>query len=288
MTTIVCVHGRRQHGKNPAELRKQWVAGLNLGLAAARRPRVDPAAVRFPFYGNHLEAAKNEAIRSGDRIDLLAAALPDQNIDPLMPEEVARVETDLLQSLGEQIGIVDYRYDGWDEAILLIPGARRILKAIADHTGVDQEVIESFLTDVAVYFTRARNEVLKLVREEVPDAPERLVIIAHSLGSLVAHDLLQDRSIADRTDLLVTAGSPLGLQGCHRNLLAGGPIHPAIDAWVTAYDPQDIVTLGHPLAPLYGEPLDDLQVDNPFLKAHSIEKYLSHAQVAAHIGDALA
>jgi hypothetical protein len=112
MTTILCIHGRRQHGKDPDELRSNWAAGLNLGLAMARRPSVDPAAILFPYYGNQLEAAKNAAVKSGERIELLAGIPPEERIDPLMPDDVAKVESDLLRSLAEQCGATEYQFAG--------------------------------------------------------------------------------------------------------------------------------------------------------------------------------
>jgi hypothetical protein len=81
--------------------------------------------------------------------------------------------------------------------------------------------------------------------------------------------------------------SPLGLQACYKNLLAGGPVHPKVKAWASTFDPDDFVALGHPIAPIYGQPLEDLRVDNPPNKAHSIEYYLSHDRVAGRIADAL-
>lgn len=288
MTTLVCIHGRGQHGNNPNELRRRWMAGLNFGLTMAGRKTVDAEKVVFPFYGDLLEKKKNEAVRTGANIQLaFDDAVGEMRLDPLMPQPIAELESDLLKSMGEQAGVELLQFDGFADALLRIPAARRILQFLADKTNIDQEVIESFLTDVAVYFRTAREDVLNLVRAELPNNGEPLVIIGHSLGSLVAHDLLQEPSISSRTDLLVTAGSPLGLQACYRNLLAGGPRHPAVPKWSTAYDVDDVVALGHPLQPLYGVPLDDLTVDNPPQKAHSIESYLSHPPVAAGIADVL-
>jgi hypothetical protein len=266
MTTLVCIHGRGQFGKDPAELKRKWAAGLNFGLTAAGRKTVNPDKLVLPFYGDLLEAKKIQAVQSGASIDLeSASAVRDQHISPLMPEKVAQVESDLLK----------------------IPGARRLLQLIADRTDVDQELIQAYLTDVAVYYRFARNEVLELIRAELPGGDEPIVLLGHSLGSVVAHDLLQDAALRDRTMLFFTAGSPLGLQACYKNLLAGGPVHPKVKAWASTFDADDFVALGHPIAPIYGQPLEDLRVDNPPNKAHSIEQYLSHDRVAGRIADAL-
>ncbi len=290
MTTLVFVHGRRQHGRDPLVLRDNWTKGLNRGLRAAGMPTVDPGDVRFPFYGDVLFAAAERAGKSGADIDLEGpGGVRDVWIHPAMPNEVVELESDLLRSLGEQAGIREIDREGWQERILRLPKARAILKWVADRTVVDQEVIESFLTDVAVYLKVAREEVLDVVRDEIAtiDPAERLVIVGHSLGSVVVRDLLEDTTIRDRVPLLVTAGSPLGLQAVYRNLLAGRAKHPGVPAWLTVWDGDDFVALGHPLHPLYGSPLDDVQVDNPDDQAHSISEYLSNEEVAAAIGAAL-
>jgi hypothetical protein len=288
MTALVCIHGRGQYGKNPDDLRRKWAAGLNFGLTAAGRRTVNPDKLLFPFFGDLLEAKKLQAQQTGADLDLESAgAIRDQRIDPLMPEKVSELESDLLRSMAEQAGVDEIQPEGWEERILKIPGARRIIQIIADRTDVEQEVIEAFLTDVAVYLKFARDDVLGIVRAKVPGGDEPLVILAHSLGSVVARDLLDDPAIRDRTVLLVTVGSPLGLQACYRNLLAGGPVHPKVPAWLTVFDPDDFVALGHPLGRLYGDPLDDLRVDNPANKAHAIEHYLGHQAVATRIEEAL-
>ena len=288
MTTLVCIHGRGQFGKNPDELRRKWAAGLNFGLTASARPTVNPDRLVFPFYGDLLEAKKLQAQRTGADLDLeSAAAIRDQHISPLMPKPVAEVESDLLRSMADEAGVADLQQEGFEERILKIPGARRLLEVLADHTGVEQEVIEAFLTDIAVYYKFARNEVLDLVRSELAAGNEPIVLLAHSLGTVVARDLLEDAAVRDRTVLFLTVGSPLGLQACYKNLLVHGPVHPKVHAWTSAWDPDDIVALGHPLERLYGQPLEDVRVDNPANKAHAIEHYLGHQRVATRIGDAL-
>jgi hypothetical protein len=288
MTKLLCIHGRGQFGKNPDDLRRKWAAGLNFGLTAAGRKTVTAESLVFPFYGDLLESKKIQAQQTGANLDLESAgAIRDQHISPLMPEPVAKVESDMLKSMADQAGVEDIQQEGREELILKIPGARRIIQLLADRTDIDQEVIEGFLTDVAVYYKFARKEVLDLVRKAVPPGDEPIVLLSHSLGTVVARDLLEEAAVRDRTVLFLTAGSPLGLQACYKNLLAGGPVHPKVHAWTSAYDPDDFVALGHPLEPLYGQPLEDVRVDNPANKAHAIEHYLGHDKVAGRIADAL-
>ncbi|GIF73386.1 hypothetical protein [Asanoa siamensis] len=285
MTRILCVHGRDQHGKDPVRLRDSWAAGLNFGLTAAGRKPIDPDRIAFPFYGDVLERSRLRAVQAGTSLVIESIdALP---VDPLMPAEIAEVESDLLGSMAAEIDGTEGTDEQVEEGILRIPGARRLLRLIADRTRVDQTIIESFLPDVAVYFKVARQEVLDVVRASLPPGDEPLVILGHSLGGLVVHDLLRDAAVRARTRLLVTLGSPLGLDACFRNLLAGGAAHPGVPDWLAVYDRDDFVALGHPLLGRYGPELVDLQVDNPAGKAHSITHYLGHEPVATRIADAV-
>jgi hypothetical protein len=283
MGTLVLIHGRRQHGREPAELRREWVAGLNAGLTKARLETVRPEEAVLPYYGDLLQRKTLEALEWGTDIDL-EALLP---IDPHMPEEIQRLESDLLRSMAERAAPGAPDEEGWEDAILWVPGARRLIALVAAATGVDHELVEGWLTDVAVYLLFARDAVLDTVRAAIDATEGEVVIVAHSLGSLVAMDLLDEPEVRDRTTLLVTAGSPLGLGAVQRHLRTPGALHPGVE-WITAWDPDDFGALGHPLTPCFGEPLEDLRVDNPSAEVHSIERYLGHEPVAKRIGARLA
>ncbi len=282
MSTLILIHGRRQHGRQPAELRREWIAGLNAGLTKARLETVRPEEAVVPYYGDLLQRKTLEALEWGTDIDL-EVLLP---IDPHMPEEIQRLESDLLRSMAELAAPGAQEEDRGD-AILWVPGARRLIKLIADATRVDHELVEGFLTDVAVYLLFARDAVLDAVGDAIDRTEGEVVIVAHSLGSLVALDLLDEAAIRERTALLVTAGSPLGLDAVYRNLRTPGALHPGVE-WISAWDPDDFGALGHPLTPLYGGPLEDVRVDNPADEVHSIERYLGHEPVARRIGARLA
>lgn len=263
---LVYLHGRNQQGKDWRLLRTRWTAALNNGLAENKRPLVDDNEVVFPFYGDVLYQEKAKAIKDHldiglERVPLLEMA----QMDPLVPEKVAQTESAILYSMAQEAALPETQEEGPWESVLQLPFARRIAQALADHTRVDQEIIESFLQDVAVYLEVARKPVLNLVRDSLPSDGE-LVILAHSLGGAVARDLLADDAIRSRTRALVTLGAPLGLEGVYRNLEPPGTKHPGVSAWLTVWDPLDFVALGHPIKKLYGEPLTEEQVRNPFGK----------------------
>jgi hypothetical protein len=281
-TTMVFVHGRGQQGKDPAALCRDWQAGLAAGLVQAGLPALAGIPVAFPFYGDELFRLTAELARSGDQIELEAmpGAVP---FHPLVTTDVGEMERRLVADMAESAGavpVVDESLLGGLQDVLSWPGAHDALDWLSQHSRIDREVIAAYLRDVAVYLTRARDQILGIVRAAVPaDGP--VVFVSHSLGTVVTRDLLDDDDIRGRTRLWVTAGAPLGLPTIQKNLRTPGPHNPGVP-WVTAYDPSDIVALGHPLHRIWGDPLTDVQVVNGD-QPHSIGRYLGHADVARPI-----
>ena len=292
MRTLVFIHGRGQQGRNAADLARQWCSGLNAGLTLASMAPVDPAAVVVPFYGDLLHAKALEVARNRVDIDLESVRRRPARVslDPTMPVEVARIETEILQSMAQAAGLEtdDIERESLRDNILRIPGASQIASFLADVTDGEQEIIERFLRDVAVYLEYARDDVQRLVRLAVRKTRGELVIVGHSLGGVVARELMEDASIRRRTKALVTTGSPLGIQGVYNNLATPGTQHPGVPEWLTVWDAGDFVALGHPIKGLYGDPIEEIRVRNPSGHTHDIEHYLRHQKVATWIGSRLA
>ena len=282
--TLVFLHGRGQEFRDPGALSRDWLGALNAGLTrSGAQPLTDPA-LTFPFYANELYRITTELTRSGAQIRLESLTEDADRPGPLhpeMPDDVSDVERELISQLSARTGMT--RNEGLD-ALLGWGPARRALRWLADHTRVDQQIIGGFLKDVAVYLTHARNGVLDIVRAAVPDTGD-LVLVSHSLGTVVARDLLDDPDVRSRTRLWVTAGSPLALEAVQRNLRTPGRTNPGVP-WVSAYDVNDVVALGHPFRPIWGDPLTDVQVENAD-QPHSISRYLAHPEVADPIGRAV-
>ena len=281
--TLVFVHGRGQEAKDPAALERKWRAGLAAGLVKAQAPSVDSTPSVFTYYGDLLYRITAELAQRGERVDL--EALPANEPGPLhpyLPSDTGEVERELLADMAAATGAVE---EESLDRVLSWGATRRALTWVARHTRLDQEIIKAEVQDVAVYLTRARDQVLALIRRVIP-AEVPIVLVTHSLGTVVARDLLDDPELRQRTRLWVTAGSPLGLEAVQRNLLSKGTQNPGVP-WLTCYDVNDVVALGHPLHPTWRDPLRDVEIDNGD-SPHSIERYLGHPEVAAPIGAAIA
>lgn len=131
----------------------------------------------------------------------------------------------------------------------------------------------------------ARNRVLQHVLDELP-AEGELVVLAHSLGSVVAVDLLSHLPESLFVSRLVTLGSPLALPGLWPGTKALQDRFPyqRIGSWVNVLDGRDPVTGGRHVSQVLPQALD---VPVRVAGRHAVSAYSSHPVVAALVGDAL-
>jgi hypothetical protein len=175
---------------------------------------------------------------------------------------------------------------------------RSALQYVARKTGATELVIERFLTDVGYYLDvpAIRKVVLDIVAGDVRKAADQhgsVVIVAHSLGTIVGYDVFD--ALAGEVDvrMLVTCGSPLGFPVVRDALLPSGAAHAAPASrggpvpWLNAYDVRDFVCLVHPLRDHYRKAPRDERTFNAS-DPHSISDYLGDPDVARPIGRALA
>lgn len=319
MTALLLVHGRGEDmppdqdrsaeevARYVATRQDAWTAGLARGAARAGLGPAPTDAVYFPFYAHVL----------ADRVALLEAEGTD--IPPLtvtagdVHDLAARLLVDTAQhaglrdpARGTPTGPVEAQAE-WSDALRL-ESVRAALAFLATRTGLATWVVERFFRDVAFYLadasTRAavQEVVAASVADAVRDGHHDVVVVAHSLGSIVGFDACHGLPSDVTVRLLVTTGSPLGLPVVRRHLLgpeAGsdrrpvpGAVRPWDDAppgWVNAFDERDVIAVVHPLAPLFigGERLiRDVLTDNPDAP-HAIEDYLADPDVAGPVVRAL-
>jgi pimeloyl-ACP methyl ester carboxylesterase len=170
--------------------------------------------------------------------------------------------------------------EGLDDAV------HQGLSWLAATTSLDRLLIAAFFGDVAAYLDdrEVRETVLDCVLQTMPRTGQ-VVLVSHSLGTVVAMDLLTRLDPEADVGLLVTAGSPLGLDSVNRRLLTGGPERPGrVAHWLNAWCPKDPVAIGCPLSDDWRGELTETPVANPADRVHDIEEYLAHPEIAHAIG----
>lgn len=285
-TQLVYLHGRSQQGKNPRLLRAAWTAGLNRGLAEGERPPIDAAHAWFPFYGDAfadaLDAGERSAPIDGE-VEVAEALAPRdasarQLYETMIAEAAERAGMPADLAAGEPAA---------DENLLsrIVGGLQGQLSWLASRSGLDDLVIAAAFRDVAAYLDR--DAIRKLVLDSVLDAVPRsgrIVLVSHSLGTVVAMDLLTRLPDDVEVVRLVTAGSPLGMDSVFTRLLSGGPRHPErVGAWLNAWCAPDAVAIGCPLRDDWGSGVREVVTNNHKDRAHDIAEYLADPRVARFV-----
>ncbi|MDI2132079.1 trypsin-like serine peptidase [Yinghuangia seranimata] len=286
---LVFLHGRSQEGHAPEDLRRSWVNGLNAGFARLGFPPIDAADVFFPYYGDRLAGALRPQEALPTSFDAVARD-PEAAAAPVSASARSLYQR-LLRQAAAEAGMPEGDDVAADEGFGLgnvVKLTRKPLDWLARHSGMDRLVIAAAFRDVALYLDdgRVRDQVLGCVRETVPSSGG-IVLVAHSLGTVVAMDLLAGGVGPDVT-ALVTVGAPLGMDTVYDRLLTHGPHCPArVAMWFNGWAPADGVAIGCPLRGTWSGLTGESSVDNPRDRAHDIDEYLSNPAVAGVIGTQL-
>ncbi len=239
----------------------------------------------MPFYGDRLDELLKQLADTPPG-EFLARGVADHD------QEFLQFEADTLEEIRSREHIRDDRIslemndpEVGERGALNWRWSRGIIKALDRIPGLDGRMIGSFTEDVWSYLTRRaiRTEINGFLERELQRGG-RTIVIAHSLGSVVAYDVLRDQGNLD-IPLFLTVGSPLGIEAVRRRV---GPLkHPSsVRRWFNARDERDVVAL-YPLAgghfPINPTPIDHSAVWNRSDNSHGIVGYLNDSLVAAEV-----
>ncbi|TDM06555.1 MAG: hypothetical protein C4K60_18705 [Ideonella sp. MAG2] len=130
------------------------------------------------------------------------------------------------------------------------------------------------------------------------DIAEKVVIVSHSMGTMIAYDVLRNVADCPQVDTLFTLGSPLGVtevQDELRAIDAKDVDFPAAKLlhWVNVFDPMDPICGADPCfandyTPVDGRKVEDLEESNWGNWRHTITHYLAGVRfrgaLAQHLG----
>jgi len=172
-----------------------------------------------------------------------------------------------------------------------------------------KRLMARFVRDASLYFNnetfspragaafRVRDELRRRFMDRLRDAQGNrpLVVLSHSMGTIIAYDCLMHEPDCPAIDGLMTAGSPLGLDEVQDFFPAwsrrnGFPSSKLKGRWVNVYDPLDPVA---GLDPLFANDfqrdgaavVEDIREDNWGTWRHSISKYLQGRLLRRHLAE---
>ncbi len=250
MATIVGVHGAFHQLWGPHEVAARWVPAIRDGLWHAGAT-IDPDDVAMAFYG-----------------DLFRSNVAD-----------GRPSDDDLLHIAQDAGLTDVI-----EAVAGPDGLEVIAKAVGKQT------LRQLINQLGRYFTDDELRAVARGRVEAVVTPEHGVIIAHSMGTVVAYEALCEHP-EWTVETLLTIGSPLGGDWVFDHLRPPvadevGVWPGSIDRWVNVASVGDQACAEPKLARWFGDRVIDLGVDNGH-RAHDPEPYLNARTTGRALASAL-
>ncbi|PWW04248.1 hypothetical protein DFR52_101942 [Hoeflea marina] len=297
---LLYIHGRAQQGRSAEEISREWTSALNQGL---RLQTYNEVWVKpdVPYYGDHLFALTNnpeELMRSEDTI--LRGPMADDYASFITEAvmEIVQTRTGLDVSADPDLALRGNLGDNRESDTLeemLKRGAQNWPWVVATTRLIDQRLpivseasIRLFLRDVYIYIADpdVQSQVDQRVEAEITKEPT--VVIAHSLGTVIAYNILRRRK--RNITALFTLGSPLGIRAIANRLKRPFNRPRVLGAWSNFYDPNDIVSLNPLQSTAFAKfrtPIVDSPIINSSSNRHHISQYLSHPAVSAGVRSAL-
>ncbi|GAA4954397.1 hypothetical protein [Actinoplanes utahensis] len=283
MATIVYVHGNGN--KIPsAPLKRQWdqaLFGRDMGTASrmAYWAPVSHARALPPFAADEVEQLPETTPETTDPPETFVAGVM-REVDSAGPQTTTEHLESWLRDL-------TYTADALIEGENTAPPVTSPFEALplprALRRAAFREMVKRTFKDVYAYFFGGRGDAMRqVVREALSGAGGPVVVIGHSLGSIIAYDVLREQGLRDRdVPLLVTAGSPLGVTEVQDLVARPLQVPSPVRSWRNVSDFRDLVALDHTIRPEFS-PADrcaDFSVTNTSWNHHGIGEYLSSTAV---------
>lgn len=206
---ILFIHGRNQHNQLPYVLKFNWLESLKDSFANSSIEFPNDIYIHMPFFGYRLEYLARRhgpplfeddnyknIISSNNFMDFWISSLTDLSI----------IDNQHNKTIGSSFE------DKGDKGITSNPSFINIISKIDKTIPVATKLsIFYFLRDAYLYIYHAgiKAEIDNIVKGDILKSPS--IIIAHSLGSIVAYNILRNIDNEIEIPLLITIGSPLGI-----------------------------------------------------------------------------
>jgi hypothetical protein len=253
------------HGASGPQDEATWLGPLNLRLAQMGHSRFDPGRDRItsPSYLSELLLARPGAEPAGTWTK-----------GSRREHERSRLRYVQRQDELSRVG------RAWERS-----GAGPVVSWLPDDLADD-----GWVTRIGIRFVKparryqrdraSRWAAQRAVLAQLPRSGS-IILIAHSLGSVIAVDLLKKLPPDLTVDLLLTLGSPLAIKRLGDPGFETEFPHDRVGSWLNLYDPGDIVTVGCGVARRFPAACD-IAVDTG--QSHNAAAYLSNPAAAAVIG----
>ena len=252
------------HGVGTGDLDGAWLTRLTTSLAGLGYPELDPARVIAPKYAHALRGADD-----GD-------PLPGLTIKQPLRESARQNRREFER----RTGAIEFRLGRHDGGTTL-PGGNAVINAAIGRKPFVQA--RNYMQNAQM-----RAQVLNRVLKALPESGQ-LVIVGHSLGSVIAADLVRRLPIGLHVAGMVTIGSPLANGNFNVDKLRDTLKEPPTNLgwWVNFWNELDPVAAHRGVSSAFPWMIDFRVRTKPSIHVHDAVEYLADTSVAAAIGFAL-
>lgn len=283
---LIYIHGIHQDGKNPLALEREWTEHLRKGCSAiGGQFNSTDFEIIMPYYGDILASLSKGNSRGSGALDNTSIDLEEFTNEtfPLMEAHILRAE----ELYKEIPSTKNTRGKGPHKKVV-----KKIVRTLEYASPLKGRLALKFLKQAHAYISipAIRSTIDNVVR---PHLTGKTIIIAHSLGTVVAYNLLSELARTDSTDievpLFVTMGSPLSLRVIQKHIGSEPTPLKMVKNWINVTDEEDFIALGNVLlGDYFGMPIDNYSdVDNGYDDPHSLTGYISSRTVCEKFLQAL-
>jgi pimeloyl-ACP methyl ester carboxylesterase len=291
MAQVVVVHGIGQEFAGPELMCQHVGPALRDGVRLSGGPVLESQHVTCAFYGDLYfpPGSRSAELPPWDENDVA----DDLEVELLLAwwHQAAAVDPDVVgPDVDGQRGIVGYVAS----RALLVQRIRAALDALSASRffgAVSDRLLIFALKQVSRYMTDPALRADAQARVAQAITSDTRVLVAHSLGSVVAYEALCAHPEWPVTDL-VTLGSPLGLRSVIFDRLIPAPVDGVgvwpgrVQRWTNVADPADVVALTCSLRDRFGSQVRDRSISNG-IRMHDLLRYLTAWQTGLAIAEGL-
>lgn len=253
------------HGVGDGEPESAWRTALNDTLRLLDQPAVAPRAIKAPRYDDILDT------------EGVTARLPEGTYqvpnDTTARRDFERRQAELFRRFGAVEGVRGFGFG-------LIP---QVAMAGAQQVGLKAPHVLIKQVKRYVGSEGLRGAVLRRILVSIPTEGD-IVLVGHSLGSVIAIDLLDHLPPAVHVSRFVTLGSPANIDALHKGserLLRRFP-YARVDDWTNFFGHRDPITGGRGLSSIFPG-AQDFEVDIGL--AHGAAAYFSKSSITELVGE---
>ena len=254
------------HGVGNGDPERSWLAGLNRGLAGIGAAPIEDSDVIAPRYSGILNARGVKCKHPGKTYKVK----DDHDERRAFERRQAKVQ----RMLGKTGAVQTFGFGRFPGPVINRLQQIGISSAMVDVL----KQVKGYMTDEDV-----RAAVLSNILDDIPATGE-VILIGHSLGSVIAIDLLDHLHPKLQVRRFITIGSPAGSPSLHAGsdrILQRFP-YARVDDWSNFLDCYDPVTAGRGLTGIFNG-AQDFGINGA--REHSAHLYLKHPAVASVIAD---